>query len=304
MTTTDASTYTCRYCRLPSDASGTACPHCGAPVDVTAVVSTSGWQEQPPIRDMARIQFGQSTCQIEGTYVPDRRLQAGRRRLDLLLPPPRAVDRADRADAPHVDGRRVEPDAGGPAAGDARGPGPGAHRPLRRRAGRGGRHSRFSTGRASGCGSTGSWPPPATSPTPGSNRGSGSSPAAATTARRTTRSACTSTYFQAQAGPGLLLLHSPGNTFIRDLAPARPSASSPAPCSTRTRASACNCTSSTRNSAGLSFQRPLQLPAGVAAPVGAGPGGRPVGVRTARGQQPDHQPFAGHHHGVVGCSVA
>jgi uncharacterized protein (AIM24 family) len=64
------STYRCRFCRLPSDASGTACPNCGAPVDVTAAVSTSGWQEQPAIKDMARIQFGQSTCQIEGTYVP------------------------------------------------------------------------------------------------------------------------------------------------------------------------------------------------------------------------------------------
>lgn len=62
--------YVCRYCRLPSDASGTSCPHCGAPVDVRAVVSRSGWQEQPPIRDMARIQFGASSCQIAGTYVP------------------------------------------------------------------------------------------------------------------------------------------------------------------------------------------------------------------------------------------
>ncbi len=35
-----------------------------------AAVSDSGWQEQPAIKDMARIQFGQSTCQIEGTYVP------------------------------------------------------------------------------------------------------------------------------------------------------------------------------------------------------------------------------------------
>jgi uncharacterized protein (AIM24 family) len=75
MTTTDTSdaaapTYTCRYCRLPGDASGVACPHCGAPVDVRAVVTRSGWQEQPAIRDMARIQFGQSTCQIEGMYVP------------------------------------------------------------------------------------------------------------------------------------------------------------------------------------------------------------------------------------------
>ena len=70
MTTVETSTYTCRYCRLPSDASGTACPHCGAAIDVRTVVSRSGWQEQPAIKDMARIQFGQSSCQIEGTYVP------------------------------------------------------------------------------------------------------------------------------------------------------------------------------------------------------------------------------------------
>ena len=35
-----------------------------------AVRSESGWEKQPAIADMARIQFGQSTCQIEGTYVP------------------------------------------------------------------------------------------------------------------------------------------------------------------------------------------------------------------------------------------
>jgi uncharacterized protein (AIM24 family) len=56
---------------MQSDASGVSCPHCGAAVDVRLVeVSDSGWQEQPPIKDMARIQFGQSTCQIEGTTVP------------------------------------------------------------------------------------------------------------------------------------------------------------------------------------------------------------------------------------------
>jgi uncharacterized protein (AIM24 family) len=70
MSTAQPATYTCRYCRLPSDASGTSCPNCGAPVDVRAAVSDSGWQEQPAIKDMARIQFGGSTCQIEGTYVP------------------------------------------------------------------------------------------------------------------------------------------------------------------------------------------------------------------------------------------
>jgi uncharacterized protein (AIM24 family) len=39
-------------------------------VNVTATVSDSGWVEQPPVKDMARIQFGQSKCQIEGTIVP------------------------------------------------------------------------------------------------------------------------------------------------------------------------------------------------------------------------------------------
>jgi uncharacterized protein (AIM24 family) len=64
------SAYICRFCRLPGDPSGTSCPNCGAALDVRRAVSESGWQEQPGIRDMARIQFGQSTCQIEGTYVP------------------------------------------------------------------------------------------------------------------------------------------------------------------------------------------------------------------------------------------
>ncbi len=62
--------YICRYCRQPGDPGAMSCPHCGAPVDVARAVSRSGWQEQPPIRDMARIQFGASTCQIEGSYVP------------------------------------------------------------------------------------------------------------------------------------------------------------------------------------------------------------------------------------------
>jgi uncharacterized protein (AIM24 family) len=62
--------YVCPYCRLGSDASGSACPHCGAPVDVREIRDDEGWVEQPPIRDMARIQLGRSRCQISGTYVP------------------------------------------------------------------------------------------------------------------------------------------------------------------------------------------------------------------------------------------
>ncbi len=65
-----ASAYTCRFCRLPSDSSGTSCPNCGAAVDVTSSVSSSGWVKQPPVKDMAKIQFGQSHLQIEGTQVP------------------------------------------------------------------------------------------------------------------------------------------------------------------------------------------------------------------------------------------
>ena len=63
-------TYVCRYCRQPSDPSQSTCPLCGAPVDVRESISDSGWVEQPPIKDMAKLQFGQSHCQIAGTTVP------------------------------------------------------------------------------------------------------------------------------------------------------------------------------------------------------------------------------------------
>ena len=74
------STYTCRWCRTPSQAANlVSCPTCGAPVDVRDMVSRSGWYELPAVPDMARIQFGRSYCQIEGAYVPvaDFNLTAG-----------------------------------------------------------------------------------------------------------------------------------------------------------------------------------------------------------------------------------
>jgi uncharacterized protein (AIM24 family) len=67
---TPPSAYTCPYCRIPSEGGGPSCPHCGAPTDVRLRVSDSGWAEQPPIKDMARIRFNRSTCQISGAYVP------------------------------------------------------------------------------------------------------------------------------------------------------------------------------------------------------------------------------------------
>jgi uncharacterized protein (AIM24 family) len=62
--------YICRYCRQPSDPGAPTCPMCGAPVDIKTIVSDTGWVEQPAIRDMAKIQFGQSHCEIAGTTVP------------------------------------------------------------------------------------------------------------------------------------------------------------------------------------------------------------------------------------------
>lgn len=75
----EAMRYICRYCRQPSDPNAVSCPLCGAPVEVRASVSRSGWQRQPPIADMARIQFGQSYLQVEGSGVPvaDFALAAG-----------------------------------------------------------------------------------------------------------------------------------------------------------------------------------------------------------------------------------
>jgi uncharacterized protein (AIM24 family) len=60
----------CRYCRMPHPPGGPSCPSCGAALDLRQHVSRSGWIEQPPIKDMARIQFGHSRVQIEGRYVP------------------------------------------------------------------------------------------------------------------------------------------------------------------------------------------------------------------------------------------
>jgi uncharacterized protein (AIM24 family) len=76
---TDAPNYTCYWCKHAFDAASSSCPACGAPVDVRRAVTKSGWSELPGIKDMARIQFGQSFCQIEGNFVPvaDFKLAAG-----------------------------------------------------------------------------------------------------------------------------------------------------------------------------------------------------------------------------------
>ena len=73
--------YTCAWCGQTSDGTALGCTACGAQVDVRDVVSKSGWTELPGRRDMAKLQFGNSFCQVEGTYVPvaDMNLAAGDR---------------------------------------------------------------------------------------------------------------------------------------------------------------------------------------------------------------------------------
>lgn len=72
-------TYTCSWCGHTSTGTEKTCPACGATIDVQAIISKSGWHELPAIPDMAKLEFGKSSCQIEGTYVPvaDLNLSAG-----------------------------------------------------------------------------------------------------------------------------------------------------------------------------------------------------------------------------------
>jgi len=69
----------CSWCGSPLGAGVLSCPGCGGKVTEMAVSTRSGWLQLPGRKDMAKLQFGQSTCQIEGLYVPvaDMRLAAG-----------------------------------------------------------------------------------------------------------------------------------------------------------------------------------------------------------------------------------
>ena len=62
----------CPYCGTPvgAGAAASTCAACGAPIDVAPRASSSGWLELPAARDMARIQCGHSSVQIEGKIVP------------------------------------------------------------------------------------------------------------------------------------------------------------------------------------------------------------------------------------------
>jgi uncharacterized protein (AIM24 family) len=61
---------TCPWCAAVIDAKQLSCPRCGATLQSAAVTSESGWKKLPGRKDMAKLQFGYSFCQIEGLYVP------------------------------------------------------------------------------------------------------------------------------------------------------------------------------------------------------------------------------------------
>lgn len=70
---------TCRWCGAVSDGSRESCPKCGAALGIADDTADSGWIEVPGRKDMTKIQMGNSSCQIEGTFVPvaDMSLAAG-----------------------------------------------------------------------------------------------------------------------------------------------------------------------------------------------------------------------------------
>ena len=239
--------YICRYCRLPSDASGISCPNCGAPVNVARAGQRLGMggaaahrrhgpdpvRPARPARSRARTSRWPTWAwpASDWVYFSHHVLLWTEPSVDLApCRWPAGWNRMySRHAADHDAGRRPRP-----------------HRLQPRPSGRDGRH-----------------PAPARpggrrprAPLPGGDRqrdlrrgsrpASTSSPAAATTARPTTRSGSTSTASGPRAGPGCCCSTRRATPSSATSSRARPSASSPAPCCTRTRRSGCSSTSSTR----------------------------------------------------------
>jgi uncharacterized protein (AIM24 family) len=61
---------TCEWCGAIVDASQSSCPRCGATLNAKAITTESGWAKLPGRKDMAKLQFGDSFCQVEGAVVP------------------------------------------------------------------------------------------------------------------------------------------------------------------------------------------------------------------------------------------
>jgi len=60
----------CQWCSGMNETGALTCHSCGAALDISNLVSDSGWREAPRLKDMTEIQFSQSTCQVEGEIVP------------------------------------------------------------------------------------------------------------------------------------------------------------------------------------------------------------------------------------------
>lgn len=60
----------CTWCGSPLQPGQLSCTACGGTVSEMGRSSHAGWIQLPGRKDMAKLQFGQSTCQIEGAYVP------------------------------------------------------------------------------------------------------------------------------------------------------------------------------------------------------------------------------------------
>jgi uncharacterized protein (AIM24 family) len=60
----------CQWCHAQSAGDARFCDQCGAPLDHAAPVSDSGWREAPRLGDLARFQFSNSACQVDGDLVP------------------------------------------------------------------------------------------------------------------------------------------------------------------------------------------------------------------------------------------
>ncbi|MEI7772246.1 MAG: AIM24 family protein, partial [Chloroflexales bacterium] len=60
----------CQWCQAMNEKAALSCRSCAAPLNIKDLVSESGWREAPRIKDMTEIQFGSSSCQVEGEIVP------------------------------------------------------------------------------------------------------------------------------------------------------------------------------------------------------------------------------------------
>src|SRR5579872_2719204 len=70
---------TCKWCGAVVVGGQSSCPACGATINAADMITRSGWIQLPGRKDMAKLQVGNSSCQIEGAYVPiaDFNLAAG-----------------------------------------------------------------------------------------------------------------------------------------------------------------------------------------------------------------------------------